>query len=45
MTHNVDGLLLCWHFMMSSLGPKPNKVADDEDNNKCSNEFRPPDIS
>jgi hypothetical protein len=45
MRHNVDGLLLCWHFIMSSPEPKPNKIADDEVNNKCLIEIRLPDIS
>jgi hypothetical protein len=42
---NASGLLLCWHFIMSSPGPKPNKIADVEVKNKCSKEFRLPDIS
>jgi hypothetical protein len=45
MTANVEGLLLCWHFIIVSQQPKPNKIADDEVNNKCSKEFRLPDIS
>jgi hypothetical protein len=45
MAYNVYGLLLCWLFIMSSPEPKPNKIADDEVNNKCSKELRPPDIS
>jgi hypothetical protein len=44
LTHNASGLLLCWHFITSSPGPKPNKIAGDEVNNKCSKEFRLPDI-
>ncbi len=44
MTHNVYGLLLCWYFLMSSQKLKPFKISDDEVNNKCSNEFRLPDI-
>jgi hypothetical protein len=32
-------------FIMSSPEPKPNKIADDEVNNKCLIENRPPDIS
>jgi hypothetical protein len=45
MTPNASGLLLCWHFIIVSPEPKPDKIADDEVNNKCSIEFRPPDIS
>ena len=42
---DVDGLLLCWDFIMSSPEPKPNKIADVEVKNKCSIEIRLPDIS
>jgi hypothetical protein len=42
---NASGLLLCWHFIIVSRQPQPNKIADDEVNNKCSKEFRLPDIS
>jgi hypothetical protein len=42
---NGHGLLLCWRFLLVSRQPKPNKIADDEVNDKCSKEFRPPDIS
>jgi hypothetical protein len=45
MTHNASGLLLCWYFIIVSPGLKPNKITYDEVNNKCSNEFRQPDIS
>jgi hypothetical protein len=45
MTHNAIGLLLCWHFIIVSRQPKPIKITNIEDNNKCSNEFRQPDIS
>jgi hypothetical protein len=45
ITANASGLLLCWYFMMSSPEPKPNKIAADEVSNKCSIEFRLPDIS
>jgi hypothetical protein len=45
IAHNASGLLLCWDFMMSSPEPKPNKIADDEVNNKCPKELRLPDIS
>jgi hypothetical protein len=45
MTHNASGLLLCWDFIMSNPEQEPNKIADDEVNNKCSKELRPPDIS
>jgi hypothetical protein len=44
MTHNVHGLPLCWHLKMSSPEPKPNKIADNEVNNKCSIEIRLLDI-
>jgi hypothetical protein len=42
---NAIGLLLCWHLLMSSRQLKPNRITIDEDNNKCSNEFRQPDNS
>jgi hypothetical protein len=42
---NASGLLLCWDFKTSSPELKPNKIAADEVNNKCSNEFRLPDTS
>jgi hypothetical protein len=45
MTANASGLLLCWQLIMSSPEAKPNKIADDEVNNKCSIEIRPPNIS
>jgi hypothetical protein len=45
MAHNASGLLLCWHFITVSTELKPNKIADDEVNNKCSKEFRLPDNS
>jgi len=45
MAANASGLLLCWDFITSSPGLKPNKIADDEVNNKCSIEFRLLDIS
>jgi hypothetical protein len=35
MATNVDGLLLCWHFITVSSQLKPNRIADDEVNNKC----------
>ena len=40
MTHNVDGLLLCWYFITVSPEPKPNKITDDEVKYKSSIEFR-----
>jgi hypothetical protein len=45
MTANASGLLLCWYFIMSSPELKPNKIINDEVNNKCLKEFRLPDIS
>jgi hypothetical protein len=45
IANNVDGLLLCRYFIMSSTEPRLNKVADDEVNNKCSIGIRLPDIS
>jgi len=42
---NASGLLLCWHFIIVRRQLKPNKIVDDEVNNKCSKEFRLPDIS
>jgi hypothetical protein len=42
---NVHGLLLCWHLLMSSRQLKPIKINNVEDNDKCPNEFRQPDIS
>jgi hypothetical protein len=33
---NVQGLLLCWNLCSSSPELKPNKITDDEDNNKSS---------
>jgi hypothetical protein len=41
---NVDGLLPGWDFITSSPGLKPNKIADDEVNNKCLIEIRLPDM-
>lgn len=40
MTHNGQGLLLCWNFITSSPELKPNKITDDEVKNKSSIEFR-----
>jgi hypothetical protein len=34
VTHNEQGLLLCWNFIMFSLELKPNKIIDDEVKNK-----------
>jgi hypothetical protein len=45
MTPNASGLLLCWDFITVSRQLKPNEIADDEVNNKCSIEIRLPDIS
>jgi hypothetical protein len=45
MAGNVAGLLLWWHFVIASRQLKPIEIADDEVNNKCSIEFRLPDIS
>jgi hypothetical protein len=42
---NASGLLLCWGFITSSPGPKPNKIAHVEVKNKCLIEIRQPDIS
>jgi hypothetical protein len=40
MTANGQGLLLCWYFITSSPGLKPNKITNDEVKNKSSIEFR-----
>jgi hypothetical protein len=45
MTHNARGLLLCWQFITVSRQLKPTEITDDQVNNKCSKEFRPPDTS
>jgi hypothetical protein len=42
---NACGLLLCWHFIIVSRQLKPNKITNNEVNNKCSIEIRLPDIS
>ena len=42
MAANVQGLLLCWNFIMSSPELKPNKITDDEDKNKSQIELRLP---
>jgi hypothetical protein len=33
MKQIVDGLLLCWHFIISGPEQKPNKKTKAEDNN------------
>jgi len=45
MTHNVNGLLLCWYFIIVSPELKPNKIADVEVKNKSLIEIRLPDTS
>jgi hypothetical protein len=45
VAYNVDGLLLCWNFIFVRPQLKPNKIAENEVNNKCSIEIRLPDIS
>jgi hypothetical protein len=45
ITANVQGLPLCPNFITVSRQPQPNKITDDEVNNKCSIELRLPDIS
>ena len=40
MSPNVQGLLLCWNFIMSSPELKPNKINNDEVKNKSSIELR-----
>jgi hypothetical protein len=45
LAYNVDGLLLWWDFITVSPELKPNKIPEDEVNNKCSKEFRLSDIS
>ena len=45
MATNASGLLAVLAFYNVQPGPKPNKIADDEVNNKRLKEFRPPDIS
>jgi hypothetical protein len=45
MRHNVNGLLLCCDSIVSSPELKPNKIADDEVNNKYRIEIRLRDIT
>src|SRR5215203_4677958 len=40
MAHSVQGLLLCWNFIMSSPELKPNKITDDEVKNRSTIELR-----
>jgi hypothetical protein len=37
MAANGQVLLLCWYFLMSSLDMQPNRITDDEVNNKKPN--------
>jgi hypothetical protein len=41
LAHSASGLLAVLAFITSSPEPQPDKIADDEVNNKCSKEFRP----
>jgi len=45
VAYNASGLLLCWDSIFVRPQLKPNKIADDEVNNKWSKELRRPDIS
>jgi hypothetical protein len=42
---NVEGFVQAGYCCLSSPELKPNKIADDEVNNKCSIEISQPDIS
>jgi hypothetical protein len=44
ITHNGQGLLLCWNLYSSSPELKPNKITDDEVKNKNSIEFGQPEL-